>query len=406
MNPWKTEVLYGSVFPAALRRYGEYPYNRRMFDDCLIMAGGSGTRLWPASSSRKPKQFLSIAGGESFFSSAVERGLAVTGGKGRVIIIAGKGHIPHVIDACAKLPAAVKKRLVLISEPEAKNTAPAIACAAVYAKRSSGKDRTMLVLTSDHIIKPLSAFKAGAEAAAAFAAQGRLAVFGIPPVRPETGYGYIETGKPAGAGTPFAGSVYHVAAFREKPDLATAKKFAASKRFFWNSGMFAFSVDFIADEFRRLAAGLFRPFEKLKAPPSTARTVEKGLCVVSAWAGLDKAYRETERISFDYAVAEKCRQTVMVRAGFDWIDVGNWEEYAKLLGDTGSEVYRSGAGEASCFVDSDIPVALAGVEDLIVVIRSGKDGAPAAALVTQKGETQRVREIAVQLKKAGRGGLL
>lgn len=379
-----------------------------MFNDCLIMAGGSGTRLWPASSSRKPKQFLSIAGGggENFFSSAVERGLAVTGGEGRVIIIAGKGHIPHVIDTCAKLPAAAKKRLVLIPEPRAKNTAPAIACAAVYAKRSSGEDRTMLVLTSDHIIKPLSAFRAGAEAAAAFAAQGRLAVFGIPPVRPETGYGYIETGKPAGTGTPFAGSVYKVTAFREKPDLAAAKKFTASKRFFWNSGMFAFSLDFMAGEFRRLAAGLFRSFEKLKTPPPGAYTTEKGLRVVSAWAGLDKAYRETESISFDYAVAEKCRQTVMIRAAFDWIDVGNWEEYAKLLGDAGSEVYRAGAGEASCFVDSDIPVALAGVEDLIVVIRSGKDGGPAAALVTKKGETQRVREITGQIKKAGRGALL
>jgi mannose-1-phosphate guanylyltransferase/mannose-1-phosphate guanylyltransferase/mannose-6-phosphate isomerase len=380
-----------------------------MFNDCLIMAGGSGTRLWPASNSRKPKQFLPVAkdDGESFFSLAVRRGLATIDGKdGRVIIIAGKGHIPHVIDACAKLPAAAKKHLVLIPEPQAKNTAPAIACAAVYAGITGGADRTMLVLTSDHIIKPLSAFTSDAETAAVFAAQGRLAVFGICPARPETGYGYIETGKPAGAGTPFAGSVYSVSAFREKPDLAAAKKFVASKRFFWNSGMFAFSVAFMAGEFRRLAPALFRPFEKLKAPLSGAYTVEKGLRVASAWAGLDKAYRETESISFDYAVAEKCRQTVMVRAGFDWIDVGNWEEYAKLLGDTGSEVYRTGEGETSCFVDSDIPVALAGVEDLIVIIRSGKDGAPAAALVTRKGETQRVREIVEKLKKAGKGGLL
>ncbi|MDR1575060.1 MAG: mannose-1-phosphate guanylyltransferase, partial [Treponema sp.] len=344
-----------------------------MFNDCLIMAGGSGTRLWPASSSRKPKQFLSTAkgGGESFFSSAVERGLAIAGGTdGRVIIIAGKGHIPHVVAACAKLPAAAKKHLVLIPEPRAKNTAPAIACAVVYAKLSGGAGRTMLVLTSDHIIKPLSAFTADAEAAAACAARGRLVVFGVPPARPETGYGYIETGKRAGEGTPSAGAVYTVTAFREKPDLAAAKKFAASKRFFWNSGMFGFSVDGMAAEFRRLAPALFRPFEKLTAPPPGAYTVEKGLRVASAWAGLDKAYRETESVSFDYAVAEKCRQTVMVRAGFDWIDVGNWEEYARLLGDTGSEVYRAGEGEASCFVDSDIPVALAGVEDLIVIIRS------------------------------------
>jgi mannose-1-phosphate guanylyltransferase/mannose-1-phosphate guanylyltransferase/mannose-6-phosphate isomerase len=373
------------------------------------MAGGSGARLWPASNSHKPKQFLSIAKDDrgSFFSSAVERALSLIDDKdGRVIIIAGKSHMPHVIGSCAKLSNAAKKHLVLIPEPEAKNTAPAIACAAVYAGLSRGKDRNMLVLTSDHIIKPLSVFKANAAAAAAFAAQGALVVFGIPPVRPETGYGYIETGKAVGAKTPFAGGVYAVASFREKPDLVTAKKFTASKRFFWNSGMFAFSTGFIAGEFRSLAPDLFRPFEKLKAPEDGAYTVKKGLRILSAWAGLDTAYRKTKSISFDYAVAEKCGQTVMVRAGFDWIDVGNWEEYAKLLGDTGSEVYAAGLNESSCFVDSDIPVALAGVEDLIVVIRSGKDGAPAAALVTQKGETQHVREVVERIKKAGKRELL
>jgi mannose-1-phosphate guanylyltransferase/mannose-1-phosphate guanylyltransferase/mannose-6-phosphate isomerase len=377
-----------------------------MFNDCLIMAGGSGARLWPASNSQKPKQFLSIAknSGDSFFSAAVERALALTTGKdGRVIIIAGKNHIPRVIAGCAKLKAAEKKRLVLIPEPEAKNTAPAIACALVYAARSGGEDRNMLVLTSDHIIKPLEAFKAGAAGAAAFAGRGRLAVFGIPPVRPETGYGYIETGRSLERG------VREVTAFREKPDLRTAKKFAASKRFFWNSGMFAFSVQFMTGEFRRLALDVIRPFEKLKAPEPQSYTLVKGLRVLSAWAGLDAAYRKTKSISFDYAIAEKCAQTVMVRADFDWIDVGNWEEYAKLLAANdagGSEVYCAGTVEQSCFVDSDIPVALAGVEDLILVIRSGKDGAPQAALVTRKGETQRVRDIVERIKKAGKSGLL
>jgi mannose-1-phosphate guanylyltransferase/mannose-1-phosphate guanylyltransferase/mannose-6-phosphate isomerase len=384
-----------------------------MFDDCLIMAGGSGTRLWPASSSRKPKQFLSITSDEknTFFSAAVERALALTGGTGgRVIIIAGKTHIPHVIESCAALKAAEKKRLALIPEPAAKNTAPAIACAAVFSRASgaggsaAGNDRTMLVLTSDHIIQPLTAFKADAEAAAVFAGQGKLVVFGIPPTRPETGYGYIETGKR------LTTEALTLVSFREKPDLPTAKKFVSSKRFFWNSGMFAFSAGFMADEFRRSAPEVFAPFAKLKAPGEKSFSVHKGLRVLEHWAGLEGAYRGTKNISFDYAIAEKCEAAVMVRAGFDWIDVGNWEEYAKLLrADVDTEVYRAGVpagGETSCFVDSDIPVALAGVEDLIVVIRSGKNGGPPVALITRKGATQYVRDIVEQIKKAGKSGLL
>ena len=370
-----------------------------MFDDCVIMAGGSGTRLWPASNSRKPKQFLSIAKDDtrSFFSAAVERALALA--RDRVIIIAGKTHMPHVIASCSCLPAAEKKRLVLIPEPEAKNTAAAIACAVAFTNASAGP-RTMLVLTSDHIIRPLEAFRDSAALAADFAARDKLAIFGVPPTRPDTGYGYIETGKR------LAGGVHAVAAFREKPDLATAKQFAASKRFLWNSGMFAFSTKYMAGCFSRLAPEVFRPFTKLKAPDAGAWTVKKGLRMLSAWEGLAEAYGKAASISFDYAVAEKCAEGVCIRAGFDWIDVGDWEEYAKLLGGSGAEVYCPDAGGDSCFVDSDIPVALAGVEDLIVVIRSGRDGSAPAALITRKGQTQRVRELVERIKQAGRQDLL
>jgi mannose-1-phosphate guanylyltransferase/mannose-1-phosphate guanylyltransferase/mannose-6-phosphate isomerase len=384
-----------------------------MFDDCLIMAGGSGTRLWPASNSAKPKQFLSAAAGtkKTFFSLAVERALAVSAG-GRVIIIAGKAHVPHVIESCARLRAAEKKRLVLVPEPAAKNTAPAIACAVAFSRLSGDTNRgiahnsrTMLVLTSDHLIQPLSAFTSDAAAAEACAKTGKLVVFGIPPTRPETGYGYIETGKR------LAPKALTLVSFHEKPDLPTAKKFVSSKRFFWNSGMFAFSVEFMADELQRNAPEVFAPFEKLTAPDAHFFGLYRGVRVLENWAGLEAAYRKTKSISFDYAIAEKCRAAVMVRAGFDWIDVGNWDEYAKLLQSGSTEVYSAGAslsadGGSTCFVDSDIPVALAGVKDLIVVIRSGKNGGPPAALITKKGETQYVRDVVEQIKKAGKGGLL
>jgi len=370
-----------------------------MYDCCLIMAGGSGTRLWPASSSQLPKQFLPAAGKTSFFSMALERALALTKKDGKVVIISGRSHISHVIADAAKLKSDEKKRLLVIGEPAAKNTAPAVACAVVYSLLSGGGN--MLVLTSDHIIKPLKVFKADAALAAASANTEKLVVFGIPPNRPETGYGYIETGKYDQINKD---GVFKVTAFHEKPDLDTAKKYAVDRRFFWNSGMFAFSAGFMAEQFRALAPDVFSPFEKLKKPDSASYTVSKGIKILKTWRGLENAYRKAKSTSFDYAIAEKCQNTVMIRANFDWIDIGNWEEYAKIRGNNSSTVYSN--GEKACYVDSDIPVALAGVEDLIVVIRSGKDGKPASALITKNGETQRVREIVEQIKKAGKTDLL
>jgi mannose-1-phosphate guanylyltransferase/mannose-6-phosphate isomerase len=380
------------------------------------MAGGSGTRLWPASTSKLPKQFLSIAGKGSFFSSALERALGVIDarGDGRVIIIAGKSHVPHIVESCRNFCGENMNRLVLIPEPEAKNTAPAIACGTLYADWVSGRDRNILVLTSDHIIEPLDIFKANAAAAAAFAQQDRLVVFGITPKTPETGYGYIEAAEALTIprhrvslkryDKPAEPAVFKAASFREKPDRATAEQFLETGHFYWNSGMFAFSSRFLLREFNRNAPELISPFEKLVAPNEQAYTVEQGLRILKNWAGLEEAYRTVKGVSFDYAIAEKCARTTVVAAGFEWLDVGSWDEYIKLADDPGSEVYRSGS--ENCFVDADMPVALCGVDGLIVVVRSGKNGSPPAVLISKKGETQRVRAIVEKIKTAGRRDLL
>ena len=378
-----------------------------VFDDCLIMAGGSGTRLWPASRCGKPKQFLPITykETESFFSKSLERAFRVIcKKKGKVIVIAGKSQLPLVIESCAKLSNEEKKYLVLIGEPEAKNTAPAIVCAIKYSQKTCGNNRSMLVLTSDHIIKPIDVFLKEAQTAAHFAGKNYLVLFGITPSRPETGYGYIE------AAEELADGVYRVGTFREKPDQKTAEEFFAGKRHFWNSGMFAFTCEFLQTEFHQQAADIFNPFEQLKAPDEKSYTEIQGLRILSDWAGLDHAYRAVKNISFDKAIAERCMQALMLRASFDWIDIGSWDDYASLLseqaaGNTLSEVYTCETGD-SCFIDSDIPVALAGVKDIIVVIRSGKDGSPPAALIVKKGETQRVRDIVEQIKQADRTEIL
>jgi mannose-1-phosphate guanylyltransferase/mannose-1-phosphate guanylyltransferase/mannose-6-phosphate isomerase len=398
-----------------------------MFNDCVIMAGGSGTRLWPASSGRLPKQFLPAGNstdGRSFFNAALDRALAVTAAgnsasaAGRVIIVAGTSHISHVVKACAPYPARDLARIVLIPEPEAKNTAPAIACAAFYAQLTGGENRTILVLTSDHIIEPLERFTADAAAAEVFTRTDRLAVFGIKPRGAETGYGYIETGDllSFGKGGPGgAARVFAVTAFREKPDRALAEQFVSAGNFFWNSGMFAFQARFILKEFAEKAPSVAGPFEKLRAPDEKAYKTAEGLRVLREWPGLREAYKNARAISFDYAIAEKCGATVMVEAAFNWTDVGSWDEYALLAGredgaaggnsrTPGTELFQTGA--VNCFVDSDIPVALIGTEDLIVTARSGKNGEPPAILISKRGESQKVRDIVAHITAKGRKELL
>ena len=364
-----------------------------MFSDSLILAGGSGTRLWPASTSSLPKQFLPVNEKDTFFSLALKRSLEISQ---RVIVITGISHISHVISNTGNLSAAEKKRIIVIGEPSAKNTAAAILCAVIFSLLS-GKDRNMIVLTSDHIITPLSSFKSDIELAESIASDNKLAVFGIKPLRPETGYGYIETKN-------VNNNIFDVINFHEKPDLKTAEKYLNNGNYFWNSGMFSFNIDFITEQFKSLSVNLYNCFKNLKTPVKTDFTNIKGIKVLSSWKGLKSSYNKAENISFDNAIAEKCKNLKMIKAGFNWTDIGNWEEYAVLKNDNKSHVFCSGNEE--CYVDSDIPVALTGVNDLIIVIRTGKNGNPACALITKKGQTHKVRNVVDEIKKAGRSDLL
>jgi mannose-1-phosphate guanylyltransferase len=350
-----------------------------------------------------------MLGGNTFFHAALERALEVIdrGDKdrnGRVIIIAGERHVPFIIEACGSLPETLRERLVLIPEPGAKNTAAAIALGITYVQRVSGDERTILVLTSDHRIEPLQVFRANASTAAAFARQEQLVVFGIPPRSPATGYGYIEAAEGLSLPGEQGNRAFRVASFREKPARAAAEQFLAAGNFYWNSGMFAFSSEFMLCAFNRHAQDLMAPFTRLPVPEVHAYENTQGLRVLTQWPGLAALYEQLPAISFDYAIAEKCTQTVMVAADFAWLDVGSWDEYERLVGDTGSEVYQSGG--KPCFVDADIPVALCGVEDLIVVVRSGKDGTAPSVLIAKRGETQRVKEIVEKIRDAGRTDLL
>ncbi|GHV83622.1 hypothetical protein AGMMS50212_09620 [Spirochaetia bacterium] len=257
------------------------------------MAGGSGTRLWPSSTSHHPKQFLNIPGDKknTFFNAALDRAVSVIepAKGGRIIIIAGKEHKWHIEKICSLYNSNIKKCMYFIIEPSAKNTAPALALACIFAEITANKSRNMVVLTSDHIIEPESVWTKQACVLSEYTKKEGLAVFGIKPVKAETGYGYIE----ADMSNKDDKGVLPVLSFREKPDSATAEKFIKSGNFFWNSGMFAFNTGFMLNEFKNNAGEVVLPFLKLQPPSKEDWDTAEGLNILKNMKGLQDAYNNT-----------------------------------------------------------------------------------------------------------------
>ncbi|MDR3200118.1 MAG: mannose-1-phosphate guanylyltransferase [Spirochaetales bacterium] len=353
----------------------------------IILAGGSGTRLWPASTPEKPKQFLSLGGGESFLRLSAERGLAVNP-KAEIVVVTHARYLDSTIRdlaPCARGGAAI----TVLPEPEGRNTAPAIAFAALYLQSRLPPESRALILSADHLIRPQEAFIADAAKAGQLGSQGYVAVFGIPPSDANTGYGYIEAADPV-SGLPG----FTVRSFKEKPDAGTAAKYVAAGNYYWNSGMFLFSLKTLEEEFAAHAPEVWLPFRQLaaKAAGEKGRMAGTDGGELRVWgedAALRDVYAKLPSISVDYAVMEKSSKTAMVRASFEWNDVGSWDEAARLYPDEAPAVFAAEASGNRVF--SDIPVALCGVEDLVVVIRGGR------ALVMKKGSSQLVREAAKAL---------
>ena len=314
----------------------------------VILCGGSGTRLWPRSRVAKPKPFIPLIGDETLFEQALSR-CRDAARFAAPVVVTGTAHLAHVEAQMGSAPGAQA-----IVEPAAKNTAAAIALAALRLE----DDAIMLVCPSDHHIGNLAAFADAAQAAAALAEQGWLVSFGIEAKSPETGYGYLRQGEAIDA------SGYRVAQFVEKPDSDRASGFLADGGYAWNGGIFAFrAVDFL----RELAAHRPDIADLVRA------SVAAGRADGSRFYPDADSFNRIKGESVDYAVMEKTNRAAMVPVDMDWSDIGNWQAlHAALPADENGNVVRGLTdirNSRNVMVDSDGPrVSVIGLDNIIVVV--------------------------------------
>ena len=367
-----------------------------MFTDVIILAGGFGERLWPASSAKFPKQFMSLEDGASFLQTAIQRAVAMNI-SGSILVITRKEISETVINQCSDLleqcanehqKDIIAKRLFVLSEPKPIHTAGAAAFGCHFLKKLfPDKEHTILVMTSDHVITPVEAFINNTKKAYEAAKQNFFVCYAIPPEYPCTGFGYIKPGKPlesivtdvvAGANTAEKKhtDVFFIDQFKEKPDEETAKRYIR-KGYFWNSGMFGFSADFFLSELKRHEPVVYEAFSLLNDAPKPELPVINGIHCMKNWDELDKVYEKSPKVSIDNGIGEKTDKACAVKASFAWKDIGTWDTFSSLFSEKLDKT--ADIESKNCFVYSDIPVALCGVSDLIVVVKNNR------VLVMKKG---------------------
>jgi mannose-1-phosphate guanylyltransferase/mannose-6-phosphate isomerase len=338
----------------------------------VVLCGGSGTRLWPRSRKTKPKPFLPLIGERTMFEATLGR--CGDGAQfAAPVIVTGTAHLDHVEEQAKGSPGAM-----VIVEPEAKNTAAAIALAA----NRLPADAVMLVCPSDHHIADEPAFRAAAAAAARLAAQNWLVAFGITPTAPETGYGYIKRGEPLEGG-------YRVERFIEKPDLATAQQFLGDGGYSWNGGIFAFRAGHFLTELARYRPELAR---------AAARSVSGGSEDVSRFHPDASFFATIRAESVDYAVMEETDRAAMVPASIGWSDIGSWAALRDATdSDHDGNSVRGRAELVDCsgvFVDTDGPrVSVVGLTDVAIVVDGDE------VLVTTMEGAQKVGKLSGAAKQ-------
>lgn len=346
----------------------------------VVISGGAGTRLWPVSREALPKPFIKLPDGESLLLKTGRRALACANGNG-MLTVTNRDYFFLTRDEYEGLGKRPSEFDFLL-EPMSRNTAPAICAAALHVARQHGEQALMLVLPADQLIGDDAQFVAAVDKAAKLAADGWLVTFGIPPARPETGFGYVEAGDALGE------DARVVKRFVEKPDLATAERYVASGSHSWNSGMFCFTARAVLDAMRAHAPDVLKAVET-----TIAATDYDKLPRVLAQAEFAKA----PDISFDYAVMEKAEKRAVVHARFAWSDIGSWGALADLTAPDAAGNRVNGEAvlvdAARCFIQSkDRIVAAVGVEDLLIVDTAD------ALLVSKRDRAQEVKKVVERLK--------
>jgi len=350
----------------------------------VIMAGGSGTRFWPLSRTRTPKQLMSVFGGKSMLQRTVERVLPLA--PKRIMIVT---NVHQAAETARQVAEYTSIPVDIVAEPVGRNTAPAIALAA----RIIGfhdPDSTMIVLPADHYIRNEGEFCRIVKVSVEAASSGSLITLGIEPTRPETGYGYIEAGTAEVSGT-----AAPVRRFVEKPDAARALEFLAAGNFYWNSGMFIWKTAAIMGE---LAAQM----------PALSAAVGRITFGAADWMlealqpQIDTLYESIPGESIDYGVMERAAAVKVIPADFGWSDVGSWSALPEVIdADANGNVSIAAAGlfsldsSDSLVYGSGKMVALIGVDNLIVV------DTPDALLVCRKDRAQDVKKVVESLQQSG-----
>lgn len=347
----------------------------------VILCGGSGTRLWPLSRELYPKQLLPLVDQQTMLQNTAQR-LSGIGGLAPLIAVSNEEHRFLLAEQLREINAQVAGILL---EPVGRNTAPAVAVAALFAM-SHGDDPLLLVLPADHAMQNPSAFRQAVERAVPFAELGKLITFGVVPTGPETGYGYIKAGEELGAGG------CHVERFVEKPDRDTAEQMLADGGYYWNSGMFLFKASVYLKELEQ-----YRP-DILEACRKTMDAAEQSYDFVRLGKA---AFMECPGDSIDYAVMEKTPDAVVIPLDAGWSDVGSWSSLHEAVGPDQQGNVLSGDvlihDVQGCYITSNHRlVAAVGLQDHIIVETAD------AVLVAQRDKVQDVKAIVQQLNAAGR----
>ncbi len=349
----------------------------------VIMAGGVGSRFWPRSRERTPKQLMEIAGERTMIQSTVDRLKNFVPAK-NIFVVTNKLQ-KHAI--AKQLPSVPSENIIV--EPIGRNTAPCIGLAAMFVRRLD-PNGVMVVLPADHLILDEQEFLRVLGVAVGIAhEQSSLITIGIQPTHPETGYGYIQVFEDDRAKNgSLPPGVFKVKTFAEKPNLSTAQKFVESGDFYWNSGMFIWRADVILKEIKHSLPELSAHLEGLE--PSLGTTLLE--------QSLEHAYGLIRGISIDYGVMEKATGVFVIRGEFGWSDVGSWDEVYRLSPKDDHGNFAHGKvisfdTKNSYIHTDDKLVATVGVEDLIII------NTPDALLVCKRGSSQDVKEIVDHLRR-------